>query len=156
LASFVLGFGVIFVYYTLLYLSRALGFGGWMSPAVSPWIPNIVLGVGGIALAVWRAKSADQPIRISIPMFWQRRAAEAADAPASAARPARPRIVLVVRVPHLRIPRPGLLDLYVSRQYLRIFLFGIVGLLGNFYISTFMEHAEKLFRGSATTSLMLR
>jgi LPS export ABC transporter permease LptF/LPS export ABC transporter permease LptG len=156
LASFVLGFGVIFVYYVLLYFSRALGYGGWMSPAVAPWIPNIVLGAGGIALAVWRAQSADQPIRISIPMFWQRRMAGAPAAPGSAARPARQQIVLVVRVPHLRIPRPSLLDLYVSRQYLRIFFFGIIGLLGIFYISTFMEHAEKLFRGAATTGLMLR
>jgi LPS export ABC transporter permease LptG/LPS export ABC transporter permease LptF len=156
LASFVLGFAVIFVYYVLLYFSRALSFGGWISPSAAPWIPNIVLGAAGIALALWRARSADQPIRISIPMFWQRRAGRPSGAPRSAARLARQRIVLVIRVPHVRIPRPSLLDLYVSRQYLRIFLFGVVGLLGIFYISTFMEHAEKLFRGTATTSLLLR
>src|SRR5207249_9368514 len=132
------------------YFSRTLGYGGWMSPAVAPWIPNIVLGAVGIALAVWRTKSADQPIRVSIPMFWRRRLAGPSDAPGSA-QPARQQIVLVVRVPHLHMPRPSLLDLYVSRQYLRVFLFGIVGLLGIFYISTFMEHAEKLFRGTATT-----
>jgi LPS export ABC transporter permease LptG len=61
----------------------------------------------------------------------------------------------VVRVPHLSIPRPRLLDLYVSRQYVRIFLFGVGGLLGIFYISTFMEFAERLFRGTATTGLLL-
>jgi LPS export ABC transporter permease LptF/LPS export ABC transporter permease LptG len=155
-ASFVLGFGVIFVYYVLLYFSRALGYGGWMSPTAAPWIPNVVLGAGGIALAIWRAKSADQPIRISIPMFWQRGEPDEAGAPRLAPPPPRQRVVLVVRVPHVRIPRPHLLDLYVSRQYLRVFLFGIVGLLGIFYISTFMEHAEKLFRGTATTSLLLR
>ena len=62
----------------------------------------------------------------------------------------------MVRVPHLSLPRPRLLDLYVARQYLRIFLFGIVGLLGIFYISTFMEFAERVFRGTATTGLLLQ
>jgi LPS export ABC transporter permease LptG len=156
LASFVLGFVVIFVYYVLLYFSRALGFGGWMPAGAAPWIPNVVLGAAGIALAIWRAKSANEAIRISIPAFWQRREPGQAAAAGSNARPGHQRIVLVVRVPHVRIPRPGLLDLYVSRQYLRIFLFGVAGLLGIFYISTFMEHAEKLFRGTATTSLLLR
>ena len=155
LASFVLGFAVIFVYYILLYFSRALSYGGWMSPSGAPWVPNIVLGAAGIVLAMWRAGSSDQPIRVSIPMFWQRRAADASGLPGSAP-PARTRVVLVVRVPHIAIPRPSLLDLYVARQYLRIFLLGVVGLLGIFYISTFMEFAERLFRGSATTGMLLR
>jgi lipopolysaccharide export LptBFGC system permease protein LptF len=55
-----------------------------------------------------------------------------------------------------RLPRPGLLDLYVSGQYLRIFFLGLFGLLGIFYISTFMDLADKLFRGSATTPMLAR
>ena len=34
--------------------------------------PNIVLGAAGIVLVIWRAGSADQPIRFSIPRFWRR------------------------------------------------------------------------------------
>src|SRR2546425_4589845 len=100
LASFVLGFGVIFMYYVLLYFSRALGYGGWMSPAVAPWIPNIVLGAGGIALAVWRAQSADQPIRISISMFLQRRGAGGPLPPRPGARAGRPAIAPLLPAPH--------------------------------------------------------
>ena len=59
-------------------------------------------------------------------------------------------------MPHLNLPRPPLLDLYVSSQYLRVFFLGLFGLLGIFYISTFMDVADKLFRGSATTPMMLR
>jgi LPS export ABC transporter permease LptG len=62
----------------------------------------------------------------------------------------------VVRIPHLNLPRPALLDLYVSGQYLRIFCLGLVSLLGVFYISTFMDLADKLFRGSATTGMILQ
>ena len=64
--------------------------------------------------------------------------------------------MLVVRIPHLNLPRPGLLDLYVSGQYLRVFFLGLFSLLGIFYISTFMDLADKLFRGSATSAMMLR
>jgi LPS export ABC transporter permease LptG len=46
--------------------------------------------------------------------------------------------------------------LYVGRLYLRIFGLGILALLGVFYISTFMDLADKLFRGSATTAMLLR
>ena len=66
------------------------------------------------------------------------------------------RVVLVIRVPHFDWPRPTLLDVYVSGQYLRIFFLGLVSLLGVFYISTFMDLADKLFRGSATSAMMLR
>jgi len=62
----------------------------------------------------------------------------------------------VIRVPHFNFPRPALLDLYVSSQYLRIFFLGLFSLLGIFYISTFMDLADRLFRGTATTALMLR
>jgi LPS export ABC transporter permease LptG len=64
--------------------------------------------------------------------------------------------MVVVRIPRLNLPRPGLLDLYVGRQYLRVFVLGLVGLLGIFYISTFMDLADKLFKGSATSAMLLR
>ena len=116
------------------------------------------------ASPAWRCCSgapvrADQPIRISIPAFWRRREADAgrrSGRSPDGRRSARQRVVLVIRVPHLNLPRPALLDLYVSSQYLRVFFLGLFGLLGIFYISTFMDLADKLFRGSATTPMMLR
>ena len=152
-ASFVLGFSVIFVYYVLLWTSRDLALGGRLPPNWAPWIPNILLGAAGVFLMMQRARSADQPIRISLPMFW-RRTAEPRHA---AARPdGRKSIVLVIRVPHVNVPRPSLLDLYISRQYLRVFLLGVLALLGIFYISTLMDLADKVFRGATTTALVLQ
>src|SRR4029079_4666757 len=66
------------------------------------------------------------------------------------------RVVVVVRIRHVDLPRPPLLDVYVSGQYLRIFFLGILALLSIFYISTFMDLADKLFRGSATSAMLLR
>jgi len=157
-ASFVLGFGVIFAYYVVLWTVRAAAYTGQVPASLGPWVPDVLFGVAGVALLLWRARSADQPIRISVPAFWRRGEKDAARSGESpdGRLPAAKRAVLVVRVPHLNLPRPPLLDLYVSGQYLRVFFLGLFGLLGIFYISTFMDVADKLFRGSATTPMLLR
>src|SRR6266508_666245 len=152
LGTIALGIGVIFVYYVLLYSSRAAALGGSLSPTLAPWIVNLLLGAAGVALVIWRAGAADQPIRIKVPTFWRR-----SPAPAGATPNGRPgRVVLVIRIPHVAWPRPNLLDLYVSRLYVAIFLLTFTALVGIFYISTFIDLADKLFRGAATSGLLLR
>jgi LPS export ABC transporter permease LptG len=59
-------------------------------------------------------------------------------------------------VPRLDWPRPGLLDFYIARQYLSVFALAFASLVGIFYISTFIDLADKLFRGAATTRMLLR
>ncbi len=161
LASFAVGMGVIFVYYVLLWGARAAAMGGRFSPELAPWLPNIVMGVLALAMFAWRSRSVDRPIRLSVPAFWRRGAANPslplsdAAAPASS-RASRGRVVVVIRVPDVDLPRPRLLDFYVSREYLRVFLLGVIGLLGIFYISTFIDLVDKLFRGEATTAMLMR
>jgi LPS export ABC transporter permease LptF/LPS export ABC transporter permease LptG len=158
LATIAMGVGVIFVYYILLYSSRAAALAERFSPMLAPWVANAILGLAGIALLIWRARSADQPIRIPIPtsLPWRRRAA--ASRPSAAARiPAQTRRVRV-RVPGPRVDwaLPRLLDLYVARQYLAVFGVAFGGLVGIFYISTFIDLADKLFGGMTTTRVLLR
>jgi LPS export ABC transporter permease LptG len=150
---------VIFVYYILLYMARAAALGGKLNPDVAPWIPHLVIGAAGVGLLLWRARSADQPIRIGVPAFWRwlPRGGGRTSSTSGTSLPQRAgRFVLVFRVPHLQLPRPHLLDLYLSRQYLRVFLIALFSLLGVFYIATFIDLADKLFRGQATTPLLLR
>ncbi|HJZ71420.1 MAG TPA: LptF/LptG family permease [Vicinamibacterales bacterium] len=159
LASFALGTGVVFVYYVLLYTSRAAALAGRISPTIAPWLVNVVLGVAGVALVLWRAGSADQPIRVSLPAFW-RRGGRAADGPAAdearAAGPRGGRVVVVIRIPHVNWPRPNLLDLYVARQYLSVFLVSFVALVSIFYIATLIDLADKVLGGVASTSVLIR
>lgn len=156
LASFAIGMAVIFVYYVLLWGARAAAMGGQLSPELAPWTPNVVLGVAGVALLVWRSRFAEQPIRFSLPAFWRRTPA-AVDTTTGRPLAARSdRVVVVVRLPHLNLPTPKLLDLYLSREYLRILILGIVSLLGLFYISTFIDLVDKLFRGEATAAMLIR
>jgi LPS export ABC transporter permease LptG/LPS export ABC transporter permease LptF len=157
LASFAFGTGVVFAYYVLLYSSRAAALGGRLPPSIAPWLVNMILGGAGVFLLIWRARSADQPIRISVPTFWRREktAAEPA-ASADVATPNGRRVVVVVRIPHVNWPRPTLLDVYISRQYLSVFGLAFIALVGIFYISTFIDLADKLFGGRATPRMLLR
>ena len=152
LGSFALGTGVVFVYYVLLYTSRAGALAGRVWPTVAPWLVNVILGAAGIALVLWRAGSADQPVRLGL-TFWrghrQRTIADAGTAP-------RQRPVVVIRVPRLNLPRPNLLDVYVARQYLSVFLVAFVALVGIFYIATLIDLADKLLGGVASTSVLMR
>jgi LPS export ABC transporter permease LptG len=81
---------------------------------------------------------------------------EASDEPGSGARPGskKPRPILVLRVPHLRLPGPTLLDAYIAKQYLRILAMTIIGLLGLFYISTFIDMSDKVFKGQASLGMI--
>jgi LPS export ABC transporter permease LptG/LPS export ABC transporter permease LptF len=156
LAGFVFGVGVIFVYYIFFYTSRGLAMGGRIPPSLAPWIGNVVLGIVGLGLVIWRAGSGDRPMRITLPAFLRRgeSAVEASASPAAAI--GRGRVVVVIRIPHIHWPRPRLLDLYVSRQYLLVFALAFATLTGVFYISTIIDMAPHLYRGSATTTLILR
>ncbi len=66
-SSFVLGFGVIFAYYIVLWTVRAGALTGQLPAGPAAWIPNAIFGVAGVALLFWRAGSPDQRIRISLP-----------------------------------------------------------------------------------------
>jgi LPS export ABC transporter permease LptG/LPS export ABC transporter permease LptF len=159
LAGFVLGIAVIIGYYLLLWMSQALAVGDRINPSVAPWMANLVLGIAGLALLRWRSRAADRPITLSVPGVFARKSPAPTLAGTSSPRPesgSRRGVVLVIKVPHFNLPHPRLLDIYISKQYLRIFLVGVFGLLGLFYISTFIDLADKLFRGSATTGMLLR
>ena len=60
--------------------------------------------------------------------------------------------MLVIRIPRLRLPSPGLLDRYISRIYIRIAGLSFLALLGLFHISTFLDRSDKMFKGQATLS----
>jgi LPS export ABC transporter permease LptG/LPS export ABC transporter permease LptF len=155
LAAFVLGIGVIFAYYVIMFGAQALTKGFWIPAWLSMWIPNVVLGAAGVFLLMNRARSADQPIRISLPR-WATRGRRHDDKTAGAAagttnpERVRRRPAVVIRMPHFEIPRPTLLDTYIAKQYLRILVMTTVGLLGLFYISTFLDMSDKLFKGQTT------
>ncbi|MEZ5285452.1 MAG: LptF/LptG family permease [Vicinamibacterales bacterium] len=162
LASFVLGIGVIFVYYVIMFTAQAMTKGHMIPAWLAMWLPDIVLGLAGVALLMSRARSADQPIRVTLPSC--RRGSGAGRQPPAMARrrreprrgrsAGRSRVVLVIRVPQFELPRPNLLDVYVARQPPHPRHDGH-HMLGLFYISTFIDLSDKVFKGQATFGQVL-
>jgi len=58
-------------------------------------------------------------------------------------------------VPKLKIPSAGLIDQYVSRMYLRMVALAFLALVGLFYISTFIDASDKLFKGTANGTMIM-
>ena len=189
-ASFVVGLAVVFVFYTLMMIGSSLTKAHVFPASLARWLPNIVLGLVGVALLVYRHRHADAGVQIGLPSMatirdaiekrlpWRRKASPAVEASALAAREAQERavsqadgqaktptakgsrpakVVLVLRVPRrfvelLRLPRPTLLDAYVGKAYLRVLLLAFAGLLGIFYIGSFIDWSDNLFKGQATSA----
>jgi LPS export ABC transporter permease LptG/LPS export ABC transporter permease LptF len=153
LAAFTVGIGVIFVYYVLLFMSQSLVKGGRLPAALGPWIPNMILGPFGLFVVIRRSRFGGRSIPLRLPASWTERWRK--KAPAASAARHEPRVVLVVRLPRLGLPRPLILDRYVARMYLRIVALTFVSLLGIFYISSFIDLSDKLFKGKASMGMLL-
>ena len=158
-AAFTVGIGVIFVYYTVMFVFENLTKSGHFPALWTRWVPNIVLGIAGLVM-LWRRTTGAGRRMPRLPMgAWlgrlrSRSPRGAAPVPAGA-RASRRRVVVVVKVPELSLPRPTLLDLYVGKRYLRVLALTFFGLMGLFYISTFIELSEKLLKGQATTGTLV-
>ncbi len=182
LGGFVIGVMVIFAYYIVLFLAdaqtrghyhqieevRQLGSASFLNAQLSAWWPNIVLGIFGVAALIWRSRYSERSLPIAIPAVipqqlqtrWSRATSPGSSHPAAAApRPAgiRRKVVIVVRIPRIRVPgQPGLLDQYIGRLYLRVVGIAFVALLGLFYISTFIDASDKLFKGSVGAGVVMQ
>ena len=131
LASFVIGVGVIFLYYVLLWLGQSLVRGHLVPPWLAAWMPNMALGGVGALLFRWRDRAGDRSMRMS---WWS-------SAP-------------TIRIPPLRLPMLGILDRYVASTYARVAGLSAIAMAGIFYISTFLDLSDKVFRGQARWSML--
>ncbi len=163
-SSFVVAIAVIFVYYIFMYTGEAMAKAQWIRAELAMWIPNLVLGAAGVVLLTVRNRYGDLGSGIAIPLPHFRRRVPAAQAPVTGTRAEEPGVaparqpsgpVLVLRIPQLDLPRPRLLDVYMAKFYNQYFVLSFVGLLGIFYIATFIDLSDKVFKGEATTRMLL-
>lgn len=149
LAAFVLGIGVVFVYWVLMYMSEAIAKAGllpyWFA-WLAMWVPNIVVAFWGVVLIVKKLRAPEESsMKLALP-FVRRRAR--AGAPGAAPGSTRgTRVVVVLKIPHIAFPRPSILDWYVLKQGLRISVLAAAGLLALFYIASFIDLSDHLFKG---------
>ncbi|MCX6539436.1 MAG: LPS export ABC transporter permease LptF [Acidobacteria bacterium] len=162
LAGFVLGIAVIFVYYLLLTTAQSAVKGKLMAAWLAPWVPNIVLGGAGIALLLargatlrrWRSivgkltRLAGRLGSFRWLAVLSGRRPEADDSGGWVPR--------AKRSARGWTPRGAtILDAYLGRTYLGVFAVTFSGLVAIFYVSTFIELSEKLFKGQATVQTLI-
>ena len=154
LASFMLGICVVFSYYVLLYGGEAMTKGGLIPAQLSMWLPNIAIGVAGAFLIVWRSASVER--RLNIPFLGRSGVPPPSPHDESTERVPAPTTFPTIGISrHLQWLNVSILDWYVTRVYLGIAGLAFVGLLGIFYISTFIDLADELFKGQATGGMLL-
>jgi LPS export ABC transporter permease LptG len=179
MAGFVVAFAVVFAYYGIMELAvqhtrghyKTIEAAGGLHEAnfliahLARWWPNIIMGLFGLAALVWRVRFAHRGLPVSLPLplprlpaRWQTAGTPTRPAAAPAVPGGTPRknVVVVVRLPRLRLPGPGLLDRYIAIIYLRLAGLSFLGLLGLFHISTFLDKSEKVFKGDASIGLLLQ
>lgn len=162
LASFVLGIGVIFVYYVFMWTSQSAAKGALIPPWLAMWIPNIVLGAAGVMLLLARGPWAGRLVasaaavgrRVGQSGLWSAawRLARRSPSPAVAGR----RPIPAGGTARPWLPRPSILDGYLTRQYVRVMALAFVAMMGIFYISTFIDLSDELFKGKTTLAMLLR
>ena len=149
LASFSLGIAVIFSYYVIMYGAEAMAKGSLVSPHLAMWLPNIILGIAGLFLLILRSRSFDR--RIALPFS----SAARSHAPIAPEQTNSRKPLQLPGLSRATVFNLHLLDWYVTRLYLGIVALAFVGLLGIFYISTFIDLSDKLFKGQTTGLILL-
>jgi LPS export ABC transporter permease LptG len=144
LGGFTLGIAVLFAYYGVMVLFEDMTKGGRFPPEWARWMPNLVLGLAGLLALRWRTRAVGGDLTLRLPRLFARRRPDDRQVTAS-----RQKIVVVIRIPEFGLPRPRLLDLYVSRRYLSVIALSFAGLLGLYYIGTIIDKSERLFKGQA-------
>jgi lipopolysaccharide export system permease protein len=147
LASFVLGVSVIFAYYVLLWLGQALAKGQLVTPWLAVWLPNLALGGLGLAGLVWRASSVES--RLPLPRLFGR-VRPAPPAPGTGAGDGAEIGLESGWLSRLRVPFTGTLDRYIAGSYAKTLVLASLLLGGLFYIVTFLDVSDKLFKGETT------
>lgn len=154
LASFALGIAFIFAYYVLMYQSEALAKGQRVPAHLAMWLPNIVLGLAGMVLIRRRARGVERGI--SLPWTRLRPSVPSGVSGGAAVSGGPANRESVVTVAAGSLPGVNILDWYVLKMYLRWVGLAFVGLLGIFYIATFIDLSDKLFKEETTGAMLLR
>jgi LPS export ABC transporter permease LptG len=145
-----LGLAIVALYYMVMMVAESMMKGSMLSPAWTRWIPNIALGAGGLLAIALRSRGPGAEL-VPLPAAVERFLTGLTSPGAERTGPRRPGWL---RLPHLPVAWPRLLDGYVARRYLRLMALAVLGLLALFYIGTVLDLSDKLVKGQATVAMM--
>lgn len=163
--GFVLSIGIILYYYILITTGEKFAEEGRVGAFYGIWAANITLGIAGVLFLIHSAR--ERTLRLP---FAGRRLARMTRPPAlaetrltaeerSAEQPAtrqNSRGGVVVRVPRLFIKFPNILDRYILRKFLMVFLLTFSSLSALFSIITFFELIDDALENHKPLYLILK
>jgi len=150
-SGFTISLGIILVYYILITAGEKNAMEGHMSPFLGMWGPNFLfLAVG---LYLFARASRESPLFM---FFFRRPRKKAKD--------------IVIRVPSafphrrrkaggrpwLPLRFPNILDRYIMRKYVAVFLLVFLALLSISVIVTFFERIDNIYEHNKSLSLLFR
>ncbi len=140
-SGFTISIVIILIYYVLITAGENLAMDGRLSPWLGMWGPNLLLALCGlyIFISAYKEWTAIPPLRRS------RR-----PPPEARTRRIRRRSFTL---PKPALPFPGILDRYIIRKYLGIFLLGFVSLLAVFIIITFFDRIDSIYEHNKPLTL---
>jgi LPS export ABC transporter permease LptG/LPS export ABC transporter permease LptF len=141
-AAFGLSIAVIFIYYVFIRLGEQAGDTGLMAPLPAVWAANVVLGAAGVILLFLNHREAAfdplDPRHYSALLPRIRSRASKGPAPIPAARAPRRRVV-VLKIPRVSLPIPGLIDRYIVRTYIGKYALVLSAFWAIFVLVSFMD-----------------
>jgi LPS export ABC transporter permease LptF/LPS export ABC transporter permease LptG len=155
-AAFGLSIAIIFIYYVLIRLGEQAGDTGLMAPFIAMWGANILLGLAALVLLVLNHRQAAfdplDPTHYAALLPRIRRKPKAQPAPRSTmhrpgavvARRPGTRPVVVLRLPRMRLPVPGILDRYVARVWVGKFVLVAVAFWALFVLVQFSDLVDDI------------
>src|SRR5207247_2291118 len=139
-AAFALSIGVIFVYYILIRLGEQAGDTGLMSPFLSMWGANLVLGTAAVALLILNHREAAfDPLDLRHYLAWLPRVRLKRERTGAEAAPAAPRPVLVVRLPRVLLRFASRLVRYFAKSWVGFFGLIMLGFISIFLVVEFAD-----------------
>jgi LPS export ABC transporter permease LptG/LPS export ABC transporter permease LptF len=145
--GFVLSIAIIFIYYVLIKLGEEMAIQGRLSPLLSMWAVNVILGTAGVLLLVRNAREVggwQSSLQIGLKSLRSRirqRLFDRAKTPSPSSRP-----VVVIRIPRIVIRFPNTLDRYVTRGFLKYFFLILAALVTIYILGEILNILEPVFQ----------
>jgi LPS export ABC transporter permease LptG/LPS export ABC transporter permease LptF len=151
-SGFTISLGIILVYYVLITAGEKMAMEGRIAPSLGMWGPNIIFFLAGTYLFARAAK--ESPLFGLFYRLLGKRGARTVLIRVPVSPRARKRTAR--RQPRLQLRFPNILDRYMARKYIAIFVLVFLALLLISIIVTFFERIDNVYEHNKSLSLLFR
>jgi len=132
-SGFTISIAIILLYYILITAGEQLAMDGEISPLLGMWGPNIFFAAVGMYLFI-KSVQESSPLSALLRLFTKKK-----DSPPPTKKEA-------IRAPvRFSVPFPNILDRYILRKYLAVFVMALISMLFIFAIVTFFDRIGNLY-----------